>query len=172
MKVAITGHLSGLGASLFSMFDSPIGFDLGNGYDIQQPLPIVEASKNCDVFINNAHHGFSQVNLLELMFNEWRDQSKIIVNISSVAADSPLSFDQFGFYPMHKKALDDASTRLQYVGKRCRIVNVKPGWIDTPMSKNFDADKMDPSVLALEIKNIILSNKDVQSLTIGSVDFL
>ena len=171
MKVAITGHLSGLGESLFSMFDNPIGFDLGNGYNIQTPLPIVEASKNCDVFINNAYFGFSQVNLLELMFNQWRDQSKTIVNISSVAADSPLSYDQFGFYPMHKKALDDASTRLQYVDKTCRIINIKPGWIDTLMSKNFDADKMDPAALALEIKNIILLNKDVQSLTIGSVNF-
>jgi NAD(P)-dependent dehydrogenase (short-subunit alcohol dehydrogenase family) len=171
MKVGITGHMSGLGKSLFDLFENAIGFDIDNGYNIQEPMPIVEIAKTCDVFINNAYYNYCQADLLERMFNEWRETTKTIVNISSVAADAPVPFEQFGFYPMHKKALDDASTRLQYVGKSCRIINIKPGWINTPMSKDFKADKMDPNVLASEIKNIILSNNDIQSLTIGTIYF-
>jgi hypothetical protein len=41
MKVGITGHMSGLGKSLFDLFENAIGFDIDNGYNIQEPMPIV-----------------------------------------------------------------------------------------------------------------------------------
>jgi NAD(P)-dependent dehydrogenase (short-subunit alcohol dehydrogenase family) len=172
VKVAITGHMSGLGKSLYSLFDDVLGFDLNNGFDIRNPLSIVEQAKSCDVFINNAYHKFSQVDLLELMFTEWKNESKTIVNISSLGADATItSLEPFGFYPIHKRALDDATTRLQYIAGKCRIINIKPGWIDTPMVAEFNTDKLDPDQLALDIKDVIISNKAIRSITLGNLDY-
>lgn len=172
MKVAITGHMSGLGKSLFNLFDDAIGFDLNNGFDIRNPELIVEQAKECDVFINNAYHKFCQVDLLELMFREWNNKHKTIVNISSLGAEATItSLEPFGFYPIHKKALDDASTRLQYIANKCKIIVIKPGWIDTAMTKDFAVEKMNPDELALEIKNVILSDKNIRLITLGNLEF-
>jgi hypothetical protein len=172
VKVAITGHNTGLGKSLYNLFDNAIGFDLSNGFDISEPAPIIEQAKDCDVFINNAYHKFCQVELFELIFKEWQNQNKIIVNISSLGADATITnLEPFGFYPIHKKALDDATTRLQYISNKCKIILIKPGWIDTPMTKDYEVQKMNPDDLALEIKNIILSNKNIRTLTLGELEF-
>jgi len=167
MKVAITGHSSGLGKALFELFDNAVGFDLTNGYDIQQPDKIVMESSDCDVFINNAYYKFCQVDLLEQLFKEWQYQNKIIVNISSIAPNVLAPVDTFGLYPTHKLALDDACYRLQLFKKNCKIINIKPGWIDTAMSKDFDVDnKLDPLYLAQEIKEVILSKNNFTTITI------
>ena len=48
--------------------------------------------KHYDVFINNACVGFSQAELLNDVFHEWRDDpNKLIINISSRAAKPNLS---------------------------------------------------------------------------------
>lgn len=173
MKVAITGHMSGLGKSLYNLFDDVVGFDLNNGFDIRNPEVIVEKSKDCDVFINNAYYKFCQVDLLELIFREWNNLPKTIVNISSTGADINMtSTEPFGFYPIHKRALDDAVTRLQFIAKECKVINIKPGWINTPMVADFPAEKMDPDELAIEIKDIILSEKNIRSVSLGNMGLL
>ena len=167
MKVAITGHASGLGQALFNVFEDAIGFDLVNGYDIRNPENIISESFDCNVFINNAYYGFSQVDLLEKLFYQWQHKNKLIVNISSVAPNVLAPVEMFGLYPTHKLALDDACYRLQLLNKTCRIINIKPGWIDTGMSKEFDvANKLDPEYLAQEIKDIILSKNNFTTVTI------
>ena len=70
-----------------------------------------------------------------------------------------------------QKALDDATTRLQYISNKCKIILIKPGWIDTPMTKDYKVEKMNPDDLALEIKNVILSNKNIRTLTLGELEF-
>lgn len=164
-KVGITGHLSGLGKELYSRIPDSIGFDIGSHHDIKNPDPWIEALLSCDVFINNAYDGFHQVNMLEKVFLKWINEDKTIINISSTASEIKHINYQMGFYPIHKKALDEACMRLQHIEKNCRVVNVKIGWMDTPLSENFVEDKLDPKVVADKIMYII-ENNDITSMTI------
>lgn len=65
MKIAITGHTTGLGKFLFDYYTSQnhevIGFSRTNGYDINTDIDkIVNESKDVDLFINNAYSGIQQ----------------------------------------------------------------------------------------------------------------
>jgi hypothetical protein len=70
-----------------------MGFSLSTGYDItsfNDRQRIIEESKNCDVFINNASADFGQTLLFLELFNEWRDQDKTIINVGSRIAEIPI----------------------------------------------------------------------------------
>lgn len=164
-KVGITGHLSGLGKELYNRIPNSIGFDIGSHHDIKNPEPWLDTLLNCDVFINNAYDGFHQVNMLEKVFKQWIDKDKLIINISSTASEIKHINYQMGFYPIHKKALDEACMRLQHIEKNCRVVNVKIGWMDTPMSEDFVEEKLDTKDVVDKII-YIMENKDITSMTI------
>jgi hypothetical protein len=70
---------------------SAIGFSLSTGYDITVPSDrqrIIAESKDCDVFINNAHAGFSQTLLFLELFQEWKfNPNKTIINVGSRVAE-------------------------------------------------------------------------------------
>lgn len=129
-KVAITGHTQGLGKALFERFavDYKVaGFSRSNGYDIRKIEPIIGFVRNYDIFINNACDRFSQVDLLYTLYSGWQDQDKVIVNISSLAPDGFKEYPQP--YASHKAALDNASRQLSAQMKRCKVINIKPGYI-------------------------------------------
>ena len=55
-----------------------------NGYDINNRdsrTKIVHAVNDCNIFINNAHEGFGQVELLNDIFTAWKDKDSLIINI-------------------------------------------------------------------------------------------
>ncbi len=75
MKVVITGHTSGLGKEFYDHFihrdHEVIGLSRSNGYDISKNIEdIVKIASSCDLFINNAYAGDSQLKLLMLLKNE------------------------------------------------------------------------------------------------------
>ena len=145
MKVAITGHTSGLGKALFDLFsigNQVTGFSRSNGYDIRNFKKIVDRIHGYDVFINNAYDKYSQIDLLREVFLIWQDQPKTIINISSLASSNLKSFitKQVSQYSVHKAALDSQVHQLQMLQKKCRIINLRPGY--------FGQDKIDVNVLA------------------------
>ena len=87
MKIAITGHTKGIGKAIAGLYytDEVVGFSRSNGYDITEPndiARIITESANCNIFVNNAYHDFAQCDLLERMFELWKnDPTKTIVNI-------------------------------------------------------------------------------------------
>ena len=149
MKVAITGHTSGIGKALYDMYSEEnevIGFSRSNGYDISKIRivnQIVQESLDCDVFINNAYYSLSQVNILNNLWHFWsRDKSKTIVNISSLSKYPGISGNQSG-YSAHKAALSHQAFLLMFKGNRkCRMINVNPGWVDTPMTATECAEQI------------------------------
>ena len=147
MRIALTGHTSGIGLALTKQCDNWIGFSRSNGFDINKPKPIIEEALNCDVFINNAHDKFAQVDLLYALWKEWKDEEKQIVCISSVSPD--VTKNKMWTYSTEKSALDHACEQLQNSKGNCRIINIKPGFVDTPRVASFDAEhKMDPDYIA------------------------
>jgi hypothetical protein len=88
---AITGQTSGIAKRLYKhLHPDAVGFSLSNGYDITNAnsrARIIEESKDCDVFINNATADFGQTLLFLELFNLWKDQNKTIINVGSRIAE-------------------------------------------------------------------------------------
>ena len=125
MKIAITGHTQGIGKCAFERL-SPniIGFSKSTGYDITKfndRKLIIEKSKDCDIFINNANAGFGQTLLFLELFEEWRNTDKTIINVGSRIAETPIlpeAHQHLIKYQAEKLILKEMSKR---VSGTCKI---------------------------------------------------
>lgn len=174
MKIGITGHTSGIGKALYDTLiykgHTCIGFSRRNSYDIsdqEDRNAILHNVKNCDVFINNAWADFYQVDLFQGVFDMWiSDKSKTIININS---RSKYGISGNPSYSATKKQL----AKVAYDGmfnpdKRCRIININPGYVKTDMT----ADKHNtvPMLSAKECADMILWALDQpQHIEIGEL---
>jgi hypothetical protein len=120
MKYAITGHTSGIGKRLFErLLPNAVGFSKSSGYDINLKRDrerIIQESLDCDVFVNNAHSGFSQTLLFLELHSIWRmDPTKTIINIGSrIAEINSLSYNKrhLLIYQAEKVSLKEMSHRV------------------------------------------------------------
>lgn len=157
MKVGITGHYSGLGKELYFRFNS-IGFDLQNGFDIRNPLPIVEALSECDVFINNAYDGEHQAKLFTEVEKAWAGTDKHIINISSYA----VALGKETPYTLNKSLLEETAC-----SSLCRVSTIRPSIIDTPMVNNItDREKMNVKDVADAIEFVVRSPVHIKLMEI------
>jgi NADP-dependent 3-hydroxy acid dehydrogenase YdfG len=130
VKVYITGTKRGLG----SVFESKF---LEKGWTIcSLNRPEYDLNKNLDdfvttdfdLYINNAHSGFTQTELLYKLFEANENRKCTILNISSMSPERQLNYirkDQ-----AEKASLDKAARQLQFLEKPCRILLLKPGRFD------------------------------------------
>ena len=159
MKIAITGHSKGIGHALYSKLadnHTVQGYSRSNGYDISTKQSIIiRSAKDCDVFINNAYSGFAQLEILKGIYNEWRQMSdKTIVNVISRTKYYKVGQTQDDEYCAHKKALDDlCHTLLFRRSKKCRIININPGYVRTDMVSHVPEDT--PMLTAEEVADCI-----------------
>jgi len=145
MKFAITGHTQGLGAAIVNQLSyghSIVGFSKSTGYDISNAADrklIIEHSLDCHVFVNNAHAGYAQTELLYELWDTWKKQDKLIVNIGSNTTDSIKPFPHK--YVAEKIALEKASEQLANLNMPCKVSLYKFGWIGTErVLKNYNPD--------------------------------
>jgi len=124
MKYSITGHTAGIGKKLYErLFPNVIGFSLSTGYDITTPVDrqrIIDESKDCDIFINNATAGFGLTLLFLELFNLWKDQNKTIINVGSRIAEIkilPKDRQDLLKYQAEKLILKEMSNRVHGVCK-------------------------------------------------------
>jgi hypothetical protein len=156
MKIVITGHVNGIGKSIYKKF-SDCGWEV-SGYDIlnsrnvtlpQIQKELLEELLNADVFVNNALS--SQTELLISAHKQWIGQQKTIVNISSaitymyVNNDYPESFTA---YYNHKQTLDNQTRVLQKQNRYPNIINFRPAWVDTQLADGIYDFKIKPEHLA------------------------
>lgn len=148
-RIAITGHSRGLGSYLAK--------ELSCEHDITRTLSrienissLVDEIRHCDIFINNAHSGFSQVELFLSLYQLWRcDSSKLIINIGSRAAEPNISL---GFeYSASKAALMHAVKSAVFLdeGKLCRVSLLNLGLL------NSDLPSLSYGSVLLAINHII-----------------
>jgi NAD(P)-dependent dehydrogenase (short-subunit alcohol dehydrogenase family) len=108
------------------------------------------------VFINNAYAEFGQQCLLYELWENWKNKDKIIVNIGSRAADYVHDSNYPHYrYSIQKQALESASMYMTHCMMPCKVICVKPGYVDTAGVRNKSGIKMDPKELASEIQRII-----------------
>ena len=88
MKIAITGHSSGLGQELDTIIDLTMnctirGYSKSNGWNIAEDngekviADILEF--NPDVVFNNAYYPGIQNRILDRLYNEWSGEDKVII---------------------------------------------------------------------------------------------
>lgn len=125
MKIAITGHSQGIGKCLFQkMSPNIIGFSRSNGYDInnkEDRRRIIQQSKDCDIFINNAESNFAQTYMLIDLFKEWKDTDKTIINVGSRISEIKLPESRLELleYQAQKMTLKTMVNQLQ--GFNCQV---------------------------------------------------
>lgn len=123
MKVAVTGHTSGIGKACFDYFDS-IGFSRTNGFNINNPSRIIDNLQNSTVFINCAHGGFGQATMLKAIFDEWRNQEKHIINIGVTKVDVRAWELVHESYSVEKLAAHAMADQCQSLPRKCRVTNL------------------------------------------------
>jgi len=118
MRIAITGS-SKLAGTISETFKA-------DSLRVDQEVD----KSNYDIFINNAHVGFRQCELLNEWFQAWRyDKDKHIINISSRASLPNLSKGYL--YGAQKAALDHLADNLTYNSdKQCKITTVNLGMLE------------------------------------------
>lgn len=175
MKIAITGHTKGIGKACFDLLSKEhevVGFSRSNGYHlVDQYNSIVRGVKNCDVFVNNAYQGFTQIALLNSIFDEWKDDpNKTIVNISSLSKYPGLSGNTTG-YSASKAALSHQAFVLMFkTNRKCRIININPGYVDTDMIANLPNIENKSKLTAEECANaIVWAINQPQHIEIGEL---
>jgi hypothetical protein len=96
MKIAVTGHTSGIGQAVHDMCDLTLegqntvrGYSKSNGWNLAEDngdkLIQELVDFDPDVLINNAYYPGVQTKILTTLFDEWKGKPKTIVNIGSIA---------------------------------------------------------------------------------------
>jgi len=138
MKLAITGHTSGLGKSIYNYSIEQdidvIGFSRSNGFDItnrDDRKRLIDTVTHCDVFINNAYDRYGQLDLLYELYDEWKNSKKLIVTVGSMASNAAEWRLRPCLYSTVKKALDVATYQLVNSHDRhgCKLMIFKPGYL-------------------------------------------
>jgi NAD(P)-dependent dehydrogenase (short-subunit alcohol dehydrogenase family) len=185
MKIIVTGNTSGIGKSLSEEFckrgHDVVGISRSAGFnisDVETQKRIVEMSADADMFVNNAHERFFQVEIFTRLWRSWRDQPKKIVNIGSIVndmrsgPDSPQHPLGRAHYASEKAALEMASQwAWNDLEARCDVVLVKPGLVDTPRTTDdrIRLSKIDSDKMAKYIVHSVLDQPFVvRQLTIGN----
>lgn len=157
MKVAITGHTSGIGQAVFNCIGNCTGFSRSNGCDIKDYNRIAFLARNHNVFINNAHSGFNQVYLLYAVFRMWKDLPCTIINISSDAPEQ--SIHRENVYAIEKLALDTAARQLSSISTTCKVKLIKFPYVDTPRVSHISEKKLPVNKAAQIVIDMITSDQ-------------
>lgn len=166
--IAVTGHTSGLGKGVYDYFQSlgynVKGFSKDNGFDISSKENvdrIVELTRDCDLFFNNAYHFYQQVEIARLWQQQhWSDQHYII-NTSSIAAeplaDIPNNAAWLTSYGEEKYSLNKISWEINHSGSKCKSIVVMPGVCQTNFYNPYDT----PDQNGLELYQRVLETNSI-----------
>lgn len=162
MKIVITGHTSGLGKTLYDSLSKRhevLGLSRQNGHDLSIDLcPFIV--DNFDVYINNAYHQYAQVDLLYQIFNKNKYRHCSIINVGSVSADG--NRDSVNEYAIHKSALEKACSQLQLIDSECKVIHLKLGRMNTPMTDHKkEYPRMDTDYISNVIEWIMIQPSDI-----------
>jgi hypothetical protein len=171
-KFAVTGHTKRIGKALYFAFPSSLGFSKSNGYDITNKndrIKIIREAIDCDVFINNAHEGFAQVELLNEIFDAWKMEDKLIINIG---VDSvPFTNWQVVHkqYPVEKMALHAQCEMLHNnVDRKCKITNLALGYVDTEFNEEYKGPKLSYAEIINTVKWITEQQSEIKHIVLSA----
>jgi hypothetical protein len=177
MKIGITGHSAGIGKALADIYYSTghevVGLSRRNGYNIRSIPKIINAVKECDIFINNAQVGFAQTELLFALYKEWQGkENKKIINIGTLMTAEPVSTIpgvEMTEYYVQKVALEEAIKQLRHYHDWPKLCLIKPGSIATQSGQTSPRPYADVNIWAQKIVDILDAGPDleIQEVSLG-----
>jgi NADP-dependent 3-hydroxy acid dehydrogenase YdfG len=151
-NIAITGHTSGIGKGLYDYFVKKgcivKGFSKDTGFDIsikENIDRIIELTKDCDLFFNNAYHHYQQVEIMKLWQQQHWSDHHFIINTSSIAAeplaDIPTTFPWLTPYGEEKYAINKFSWEINHSSSKCKSIVIMPGVCQTNFYNPYDTQE-------------------------------
>lgn len=163
MNVVITGHTSGIGKAVLERFYGlgfeTVGVSRKNGWDLEHPntIPGLLETYDCNVVVNNAYCGDVQRVLLREWFLKNRHHSnRCMVVIGSLSTNVPMPREEMINYVAFKEALHRTCYELQILKHQCRLILVRPGFVDTPFVAAFLDKKKHRWLSPSEVSKIIV----------------
>lgn len=170
MKVAITGHTSGIGQGLYKYFqergNEVLGFSQDNGFHLPDAeSQVLEQIQDCNIFVNNALPVVSQISLLKQLWPKWVNANKKIIVIGSMItqfdetcdwASTISEFPQMQEYQTQKIELDRLCKSFQYGYNKspsvCSLTVIHPGAVATNI---FFGPLYTPSELFMTVDQVV-----------------
>jgi nucleoside-diphosphate-sugar epimerase len=172
MKIAITGHTSGIGQAFAKILESRgheiVGISRRSGENIRRIEHVANLIQPCDMFINNAQTQYAQTELLYAVWNRWRaKEEKYIWNISTMMTEQPINGTPDGQedlamsqYRNQKIALEEASRQLKFKNFWPSISIIRPGGVAT--QEKFDnTNKANVDLWAKSIVDAFSHNENI-----------
>ena len=150
-KIAITGHTKGIGKSLLSRLSETydvIGFSRSNGYDISKEtdiLRIIDESRDCEIFINNAYHYDQQTKIADIWNATHHGQDHFIINVSTLASDPMFNVEKHlphlvpyaqEKHRLNQKTFDICDQR----DSKCKAMSILLGIVETGFENPYGID--------------------------------
>tara|TARA_B100001027_G_C16252689_1_gene325265 strand:+ start:81 stop:617 length:537 start_codon:yes stop_codon:yes gene_type:complete len=172
MTIALTGHTEGIGKAIYEELDNEVlGFSRSNGYNItnkEDRIKIINESMDCDVFINNAHQGFGQVELLMELFDTWRMENKLIINVGTDSVPAVAWNVVHQQYPIEKASLHSAVDLLQQdKDRKVKLTLLALGHVDTEFNKDYNGPKLSYKNIIDNIEWIANQHNEIKSLVLS-----
>lgn len=168
-RVVVTGHTSGIGNALFTVFENNgfrvEGYSRSNGYDISDPASreeIILKSLDADIFVNNAFDFTGQLILLEEMTARWQGTDKLIINLGSKGVHIPIIAPHEEYLCAKRKQHEFIKSR--FLKGSPHILNVVGGIVDTDMNKQWNVEKIKTIDFAEMIYFLATSKISVQEV--------
>lgn len=150
--IAITGHTSGIGKGIYDHFIKKgcrvKGFSKDTGFDIsvrENIDRIVELTKDCDLFFNNAYSGYSQVDIARLWQQQHWSNNHFIIHTSSMAAEPlaeiPKNFPWLTEYGKEKYSINKISWDINHSSSKCKSIVIMPGVCQTNFYNPYDTEE-------------------------------
>jgi NADP-dependent 3-hydroxy acid dehydrogenase YdfG len=164
MKVAITGHTSGIGQGLFNYFESQghevQGFSRSNGYALpDNEQQVLDQITDADIFVNNALPISSQITLLKALWPLWMHSDKKIIVINSIASHLSYADPSLEGYQQQKKELHDLCNKFRYIANskfsKCSIIGIHPGYVDTNIFSYTGNGQSPPQDLCMSVAQVV-----------------
>ena len=173
MKIAITGHTSGIGKAISdiqTLKGAEIkGYSRSNGWNLAERDGILLLEElieyNPDIFFNNAWHPKVQNMLCMKLHDIWKDKHKVIINTGSATAYVPSTgtYNGDNYYANDKKELAEycilQSFRYPYENK-CRLINFSWGFVETGIVGTSDRISKEALIDATEAAKIMMRHAE------------
>ena len=163
-KVGITGHTSGIGKEIYEYCQfhgaEVRGYSRSNGFNMKDrdgDHIINDLLRwDCDIFFNHAWYPRVQSKLLKILYKQWKDKEKVIINTGSASAYYAVGAS---IYESDKAELRDfcVARAISYPHEnKCRLHNVSMGWTNSRYLTNVEDGKywIDPYEAALVLINL------------------
>ena len=148
-KIAVIGHTRGIGKAIVDLYKGKgyqvVGMSRSNGHDITADQEkIIDAVRDCDLIVINAHAGRSQLDLLKNVYARYHNDRKKVVVITSTSG-TPEGRDEDFDDADYQQYCDDKQELIGYISelqedllpRPMSVYDVCPDVVDTAMTKGL-----------------------------------